>query len=55
MTSGEKRRGVAEGLRYPAIGHPIHYKGQFPGELAGVAVGFDKPADPIDPEGGDDD
>ena len=63
--SDEKRRGAAENLRYLAIGHFIQYKEQFFDGLAEAAVGFgdyhgfdavpDKPAGPIDPEGGDDD
>lgn len=65
MITDEKRREVAENLRYLTIGHHIRYKEQFFDELAEVVVGFgdyhdfdvvlDKLADLIDPEGGDDD
>lgn len=65
MITDEKRREVAESLRYLTIGHSINYKEQFFDELAEVVVGFEdyhdfdvvleKLADLIDPEGGDDD
>ena len=65
MITDEKRREVAENLRYLTIGHSINYKEQFFDELAGVVVGFedyhdfdvvlDKLADLIDPEGENDD
>lgn len=41
MISDEKRREVAENLRYLTIGHSIHYKEQFFDELAEVVVGFE--------------
>lgn len=59
MITDEKRREVAENLRYLTIGHSINYKEQFFDELAEVVVGFenyhdfdvvlDKLADLIDP------
>ena len=65
MPSDEKRREVAENLRYLTIGHSINYKEQFFDELAATVVSFEdyhdfnvvleKLADLIDPEGGDDD
>lgn len=41
MPSDEKRREVAENLRYLTIGHSINYKEQFFDELAEVVVGFE--------------
>lgn len=64
MIIDDKRREVAENLRYLTFGHHIQYKEQFFDELAEVVVleadhDFDvvleKIADLIDPKGGDDD
>lgn len=65
MISDEKRREVAENLRYLTVRSNIWYKEQFFDELAETVLGFEdfhdfntvleKLADLIDPEGGDDD
>lgn len=65
MISDEKRREVAENLRYLTVRSNIWYKEQFFDELAETVLGFEdfhdfntvleKLADLIDPEGRDDD
>ena len=65
VISDKQRREVAENLRYLTIGSPVRYKEQFFDELADVVLDvwepwdfnilFEKLADLIDPEGGDDD
>lgn len=56
MIIDDKRREVAENLRYLTFGHHIQYKEQFFDELVNTVIGFvEKLADLIDTEGGDDD